>query len=179
MRFFTKSTKFLLAFLLFALLVSVVLADVPSPPLKASKSKTDTANFDTNLSSADNTVQKALETLDEVVGVGDTTETNQDDAWSILVDAESTFAGITVTYVDATDSITFTVENDLNLYDWTNVDGTDLKTGSVTQAYDADLTSVAALTTTAYGLAVLELADEAALRALITTPWTDPKLQPL
>jgi len=35
------------------------------------------------------------------------------------------------------------------------------------QALDADLTAVAALTTTAYGLALLEVADEAALKALI------------
>ena len=41
------------------------------------------------------------------------------------------------------------------------------------QPLDADLTSVAALTTTAYGRAILELADEAALQALITSPWAD------
>ena len=41
------------------------------------------------------------------------------------------------------------------------------------QPLDSDLTSIAALTTTAYGRALLELADEAALQSLITSPWAD------
>lgn len=39
-------------------------------PNKASKIKTDTTNFDNNLSSSDDTVQDALDTLDEVAGGG-------------------------------------------------------------------------------------------------------------
>lgn len=50
---------------------------------------------------------------------------------------------ITITYQDATADIDAVVESDLNLYSWTNVDATDLKTGSVTQAYDADLADLA------------------------------------
>ena len=42
--------------------------------------KTNTANFDGELSATEDTVQKALDALDDVIGVGDTTETNQDDA---------------------------------------------------------------------------------------------------
>jgi len=38
---------------------------------------------------------------------------------------------------------TLNVDNDLHNYSWASVDATDLKTGSVTQAYDADLTDLA------------------------------------
>lgn len=40
------------------------------PVTRAKQIRTDTSNFDNNLSAADNTVQKALETLDEVAGGG-------------------------------------------------------------------------------------------------------------
>jgi hypothetical protein len=50
----------------------------PSAPTKATHSKTSTANFGGNLSSADTTVQAALDTLDDVVLGGETTETIQD-----------------------------------------------------------------------------------------------------
>jgi hypothetical protein len=48
----------------------------------------------------------------------------------------------------ATDTITFTVDTDLHNYSWTNVNGTDLKTGSVTQAWDTQLDDIAALAVT-------------------------------
>jgi hypothetical protein len=114
----------------------------PASPTQAKDSKTDTSNFDGNLSGTDTKVQTALETLDDVVGVGDTTETNQDDAWA-AVGGAGTETLITVTYQDATNDVDFVVNNDLNAYDWTNVDATDLKTGSVTQAWDADLDALA------------------------------------
>lgn len=40
------------------------------------------------------------------------------------------------------------VDNDLHNYDWTSVDATDLKVGSVTQAWDAQLDDIAALAVT-------------------------------
>jgi len=40
------------------------------------------------------------------------------------------------------------VDNDLHNYSWTNVDATDLKVGSVTQAWDAQLDDIAALAVT-------------------------------
>lgn len=52
---------------------------------------------------------------------------------------------IAVTYVDATNDIDFVVDNDLHNYSWTNVDGTDLKTDSITQAWDDDLDDIAEL----------------------------------
>ena len=67
---------------------------------------TDVTNFGTNLSSADSTVQAALDTLDEVTGVGDSTETNQDDAWAVVSGTQS---GIDVTYQDATNDVDFVV----------------------------------------------------------------------
>ena len=50
---------------------------------------------------------------------------------------------ITVTYNDLSNYFDFIVENDLGLFDWTNVDGVDLKVGSITQAWDADLDDLA------------------------------------
>lgn len=125
------------------------LEDQGRPPTSpyAGAHPTDTTNFDNNLSSADTTVQAALETLDEVTGVGDTTETNQDDAWA-AVGGAGTETLITVTYQDATNDVDFVVDSDLHNFSWTNVDATDLKTGSVTQAYDADLAAIAALAKT-------------------------------
>jgi len=41
---------------------------------------------------------------------------------------------IAVTYQDDTNDVDYVVDEDLHNYSWTNVDGTDLKTGSVTQA---------------------------------------------
>lgn len=50
---------------------------------------------------------------------------------------------VTVTYQDADGTIDAVVDNDLHNYSWTSVDATDLKTGSVTQAWDADLDDLA------------------------------------
>ena len=72
--------KKLLALIFILAFGASVYAAPPSAPTQAKHSKTDTSNFGSNLSSADDTVQKALDTLDEVAGVGDSTETNQDDA---------------------------------------------------------------------------------------------------
>ena len=50
---------------------------MPASPYepKAENHRTDTSNFDTNLSSADNTVQKALDTLDDTAGGAGETNT--------------------------------------------------------------------------------------------------------
>ncbi len=53
-------------FVMTALLLSVGVAFAYSP--KASRIQTNTANFDSNLSVTDNTVQKALDTLDDMAG---------------------------------------------------------------------------------------------------------------
>jgi hypothetical protein len=67
--------KVVLCLLISILLCSPVYADIfGSSAGTASETTTDTANFNNNLSSADDTVQKALETLDELVtGSGSST----------------------------------------------------------------------------------------------------------
>ncbi|MCP4262753.1 MAG: hypothetical protein GY774_35390 [Planctomycetes bacterium] len=100
--------RLILVLLLVFLWVFPVLAVPPSAPTPAKRSKTDVTNFDSNLSPDDDTVQKALDTLDEVTGVGDSTETNQDDAWSAV--SGGTETGIDVTYQDATDDVDFVVD---------------------------------------------------------------------
>lgn len=55
---------------------------------------------------------------------------------------------LTIVGTADSDTVTFTVDNDLHNFSWTNVDSTDLKTGSVTQAYDAQLDDIAALAVT-------------------------------
>jgi hypothetical protein len=143
----------------------------------------DASSFTGNLSTADTTLQAALATIDAVALGGDTTETNQDDAWDVLTGTQTL---ITVTYQDGDGEVDFVVDDDLSLYDWSSVDGTDLKTGSVTQAYDASLTSLAALATaadkmvyttaadtyaeadlTAFGRSILDDADEATFKATV------------
>lgn len=93
---------------------------------------------------------------------------------------------IVVTYDDPNGEFDFVVDNDLHNYSWTNVDATDLKTGSVTQAYDATLLSIAALGTaadkmlyttntdvwaetdlTSFGRSILDDADEATFKATV------------
>ena len=53
-------------------------------------------------------MQKALDTLDEVTGIGDSVEKNQDDAWSAV--AGGTETGIDVTYQDITNDVDFIVD---------------------------------------------------------------------
>jgi len=69
----------------------------------ASRMRTDVTNFDTNLSGADTTVQKALDTLDELVAGGGTpagadTQVQFNDGGSFA--GESTF-----TYTKGTDTL--------------------------------------------------------------------------
>ena len=115
---------------------------LPASNPNAANVPTDTTNFDTNLNSTHTNVQLALDALEEVVGAGESQESVQDKAWA-AVGGSGTETLITVTYQDATDDVDFVVDSDLHNYSWTNVDGTDLKVGSVTQAYDADLDDLA------------------------------------
>lgn len=94
-------------------------ADLWSSSGKAARVKVSTGNFNGNLGANDDTVQKALETLDQVAGTGETTESVQDKAW--LTVSGGTQALITVTYQDATDDVDFVVNSDLHSYSWTNV----------------------------------------------------------
>ena len=152
-------------FILGLLCASPAFAIYPgAPPADPLTFAVDASGFSGNLSTADDTLQKALDTIDAIALGGDTTETNQDDAWSILVDADSTFSLITMTYTDATNSLQVAVDPDLHKYTWTNVDGTDLKVGSVTQAYDADLTTYAGITPSANIQTFLGADDYAAMR---------------
>ena len=75
----------------------------------AKQSNTDTTNFDGNLSGTDVNVQTALETIDDVVLGGDSTETNQDDAWKAVLDGTGTETFIDVTYQDGTNDVDFVV----------------------------------------------------------------------
>lgn len=83
------------------------------------------------------------------------TEEEVEDFAGSMVETTNTETLITVTYQDVTNDIDFVVDSDLANYSWTNVDATDLKTGSVTQAYDADLDDLAdgSLTGTKVGFA--------------------------
>lgn len=58
---------------------------------------------------------------------------------ALINDIDSVHTLITITYDDINDAMDFVVESDLALYSWANVDATDLKVGSVTQAYSANL----------------------------------------
>lgn len=233
--------KLLNVFLILFLLCGSACAASP----KASQIRTDTTDFDSNLSGSDDTVQKALDTLDESAGggsgditqvwsdtggdvsamvadSGDTFDTrdadssipatrstslpatciegqmHQDtnsggsefyvctdtDVWTKLSSTTDTqsidisdetnlVAGDNITLFGDTLNVdnvfrllsdiidiasdtnlsagtlisltgdTLNVDNDLANFDWTNVDATDLKVGSVTQAYDADLDDLA------------------------------------
>ncbi|MHC4753479.1 MAG: hypothetical protein ACYTFW_26915 [Planctomycetota bacterium] len=75
----------------------------------ATSTATSTGNFNGNLSVTDTNVQTALETIDDIALGGDTTETNQDDAWA-AVGASGTESGIDVVYQDATDDVDFIVD---------------------------------------------------------------------
>ena len=75
----------------------------------AAETTVSTTNFDGNLSGTDTDVLTALETLDDIALGGDTTETNQDDAWA-AVGGSGTESGIDVTYQDATDDVDFIID---------------------------------------------------------------------
>jgi hypothetical protein len=83
----------------------------------------------------------ALDFVVDDLGATLTQEEVEDYAGAMVTGNTETL--ITVTYQDADGTVDYVVDNDLHNYDWTNVDGTDLKTGSVTQAYDADLDDLA------------------------------------
>lgn len=118
----------------------------------------------------------------DAAGVGYTQAEIEDFAGGLVSGNTETL--ITVTYQEADNTLDFVVDNDLHNYSWTNVDGTDLKTGSITQAYDAGLTNLAAVgmaadkfyytsadnvhvaaDITAYGRSILDDADEATFKA--------------
>lgn len=71
------------------------------------------------------------------------TEEEVEDYVGGMVTTTNTETLITVTYQDSTNDMDFVVDSDLANYSWTNVDATDLKVGTVTQAYDADLDDLA------------------------------------
>ena len=62
-----------LFFILTLIFLASSLQAAELPPSRARQIRTDTANFDINLSSADTTVQKALDTLDDMAGGGEAT----------------------------------------------------------------------------------------------------------
>lgn len=85
----------------------------------------------------------------DVTPVTDSTLTQEeveDYVGGLIGDGTGTHTRLTVTYQDATGDVDFTVDADLHNYTWTNVDATDLKVGTITQAYDADLTTYAGVT---------------------------------
>ena len=113
-------------------------------------------------SKLDTSVNASLDLADSAVQPGDNISTLTNDAGFITAtlteeQVEDYVGGmltgntetlITVTYQDGDGTIDFVVDSDLHNFSWTNVDATDLKVGSVTQAYDADLTAIAALAKT-------------------------------
>jgi len=104
---------------IFLLLISLGVFNAYSDPA-ATRIRAVVANFDNNLSSADDTVQKALETLDEVAGTGVTQEQLDDGVGVLVNDADGVRTLITVTYDDSDNAIDFVVDNDLDNYDNTN-----------------------------------------------------------
>lgn len=78
---------------------------------------------------------------DYVAAAGGLTQEQVEDYIGGMLNGNETL--ITITYQDANNNIDFIVNNDLHGYSWANVDATDLKTGSVTQAYDEDLDDLA------------------------------------
>jgi hypothetical protein len=96
-------------------------------------------------------------------GAGITTINTLNASDQTLATANSTLLGIT----SATATHTFTPASDLNLYSWTNVNATNLKVGSITQAYDADLTTWAGVTPSANGQSLVSSANYASMRGLL------------
>lgn len=101
-----------------------------------------------------------------VVGDNELTQEEVEDFAGAMVTG-NTETLITVTYQDGDGTIDYVVDNDLANYDWTNVDGTDLRVGSVTQAYDADLDTYAGITPSANVQSLLGAANYAAMRTLL------------
>lgn len=148
------------------------------------------ASVNASLDLADSALQSgdniSLLTNDSGFITATLTQEQVEDYAGTMIATGGTKTLITVTYQDATNDIDFVVDNDLHNYSWTNVSAADLKTGSVTQAYDATLTSIAALGTaadkilyttaidtwaetgiTAFGRSILDDADEATFKATV------------
>jgi len=72
----------------------------------------DASGFTGNLGVTDTDLQTALDTIDAVALGGDTTETNQDDAWKFAAPGteSGTQSGIDVDYKDTTDDVDFIVD---------------------------------------------------------------------
>jgi len=85
--------------------------------------------------------ESQISNLNHTVDTKLTQEEVQDFVGSMV--AGNTETLISVTYDDLGNHFDFIVENDLGLFDWTNVDGVDLKVGSITQGWDADLDDLA------------------------------------
>lgn len=77
------------------------------------------------------------------VGLGGSGTQEQVEDWAGAMASGNTETLITVTYQDADGTIDYVVNSNLHSYSWASVDATDLKVGSVTQAYDADLDDLA------------------------------------
>lgn len=86
-------------------------AQVDTDDQAASEVATSVTNFNNNLSSADTTVQKALDTLDNLAITGYTDEQAQDAVGSMVTG--NTETGIAVTYDDATAKLNFVLDDDL------------------------------------------------------------------
>ena len=98
-------------------------SDVAVPTEKAAKTYVDA-------------VAAAAHTFKTITGI--TNDVVADTAADTLTLASAN-ARLTIVGTAVSDTITFTADTNLHNYSWTSVDGTDLKTGSVTQAYGAVL----------------------------------------
>lgn len=86
---------------------------------------------------------------------------------ALINDPDSVHTRIVITYDDIDNAMDFVVDADLHNYSWTNVDATDLKVDSITQAYDADLDALAGLASN--GLIARTGAGTASVRTIMGT----------
>jgi hypothetical protein len=79
------------------------------------------------------------------VAVGSSASIDQEQVedWAGGMATGNTETLIAVTYQDGDSTMDYVVDSNLHSYSWTSVDATDLKVGTVTQAYDADLDDLA------------------------------------
>lgn len=140
--------------ILFYILFLPSIAFAPVWPIKqrASRVRTNTSNFDVNLSSTDTNVQTALETLDDMISGGGGASSlaiEEDDVQISSPTASIDFRdGLDVTE-SPTGEANVVVDPDEVITAGTQIgwDGhtlnVDLGTGTITQAYDTDLTDLA------------------------------------